>query len=56
MPEQEDEGPAVAVAVASEFAAVAVAVDTAASGPRLRLPEGHLARLLDPSADRWRDV
>lgn len=64
--------------VASEFADVAVAVDSTANGPRLRLedrrtgrvryldaleletiiwlPEGHLAQLLDPSADRWRDA
>ena len=32
MPEQEDEGPAVVGVVDSEFAAVAVAVDTAANG------------------------
>jgi len=64
--------------VNSEFADVAVAVDSTANGPRLRLedrrtgrvrfldaleletiiwlPEGHLAQLLDPSADRWRDA
>jgi len=64
--------------VASEFADVLVAIDTAGNGPRLRLedrrtgrvrfldaleletiiwlPEGHLAQLLDPSADRWRDA
>ncbi len=63
--------------VDSEFADVAVAVDTTGNGPRLRLedrrtgrvrfldaleletiiwlPDGHLAQLLDPSADRWRD-
>jgi hypothetical protein len=71
------EGDELARVVSSEFAAVAVAVDTGANGPRLRLtdrrtgrvrfldaleletlvwlPEGHLTRLLDPSADRWRD-
>ncbi len=64
--------------VDSEFADVAVALDTTGNGPRLRLrdrrtgrvrfldaleletiiwlPEGHLAQLLDPSADRWRDA
>lgn len=63
--------------VGSEFAEVAVSVDTTANGPRLRLedrrtgrvrhldalelealvwlPDGHLSRLLDPSADRWRE-
>ncbi|GGN19885.1 hypothetical protein [Streptomyces fuscichromogenes] len=63
--------------VGSEFAEVAVGVDTTANGPRLRLedrrtgrvrfldaleletlvwlPDGHLGRLLDPSADRWRE-
>ncbi|WP_406435308.1 hypothetical protein OHB00_15575 [Streptomyces sp. NBC_00631] len=63
--------------VGSEFAEVAVSVDTTANGPRLRLedrrtgrvrhldalelealvwlPDGHMSRLLDPSADRWRE-
>ena len=38
------------------FADGSVEVDTTANGPRLRLPEGHLTQLLDPSADRWRDT
>ena len=40
--------PAPADMVASEFATVAVRLDHQANGVRL-------ARLLDPSADRWRD-
>lgn len=63
--------------VGSEFAEVAVDVDSAGNSTRLRitdlrtgrvrfldaleletlvwLPDGHLVKLLDPSADRWKD-
>jgi len=36
--------------VDSEFVAVSVELETI-----VWLPDGHLAQLLDPSADRWRD-